>query len=160
MMPAIETTRSTGMRSGGGHSLDQKKKQCYPPALHDIRSVATPSRSKGFLVCVHSPGRAKPAPKRISKMAHGAAGRFGTHGGRCSPLWWLATLQSSRPHRPSAASCLPQSIPQSALGVLHLAVAERPVFLLHLDKVDKDILAPHAEFRMQVLGDASIKSFL
>ncbi len=47
-----------------------------------------------------------------------------------------------------------------ASGVLHLAVAERPVFLRHLDQVDHDVLQPHAELRVQVVRDSAVERLL
>jgi hypothetical protein len=44
--------------------------------------------------------------------------------------------------------------------VLGKAVAEGPVFFLHLDKADKNVLTPEANALVQSVGDFLIESFL
>ena len=50
----------------------------------------------------------------------------------------------------------PTTLRPGSLGVLRLAVAERPVFWKHLDEVDEDILGTQAGVCSQFRGDAPV----
>jgi hypothetical protein len=45
-------------------------------------------------------------------------------------------------------------------SVLRFAVAERPIFLFHLDEIDKYVFASKLESVMQLIGDRLVKGTL
>src|SRR5450631_2540305 len=48
----------------------------------------------------------------------------------------------------------------AALGVLRDAVAERPVFLFDLDKIDKNVLASQPGIAHEIIGDRGVQRLL